>query len=112
MDVVEQTIKTYDKIAAKYCKKTRQVKFLKWEEKYIKKFLSYISKSVPLILDVGCGDGRHCVLIEKHSGKAIGIDLSSSMLEEAKKYYPKGDFRLMDMRELSFKEGFFAERKG
>ena len=64
-DIVRQTIQTYDKIAPEYCKKTRQPKFLEWEENYIKKLLSFISKSTPLILDVGCGDGRHCALIEK-----------------------------------------------
>ena len=69
--------------------------------------MSYISKSPPLILDVGCGDGRHCVLIEKNGGKAIGIDLSKSILEEAKAYYPNGDFRKMDMRRLLFDDDYF-----
>lgn len=107
MDVVQQTIQTYDKIASKYCKKTRQSKFLNWEEKYIIKLLSFISKSNPVLLDVGCGDGRHCIIIEKNGGKAIGIDLSQSMLEEAKKLYPKGNFQKMDMRKLIFKNDFF-----
>ncbi len=107
MDEVEQTIRTYDKIAPEYCKKTRQPKFLEWEESYIKKMLFFISKSKPLILDVGCGDGRHCIIIEKNGGKAIGIDLSQAMLEEAKTLYPEGDFREMDMRNLSFDNDFF-----
>jgi len=107
MDVVQQTIKTYDKIASKYCRKTRQSKFLEWEENYIKKLLSYIPETIPLILDVGCGDGRHCVLIEKNDGKAIGIDLSKKMLEEAKAYYPNGDFQEMDMGRLLFDDDFF-----
>jgi len=57
MDVVQQTIESYDKIASEYCRKTRQPKFLDGEEIYIKMLLSYISKTIPLILDVGCGDG-------------------------------------------------------
>lgn len=64
MDVVQQTIESYDRIASEYRRKTRQSKFLDWEEIYIKMLLSYISKTIPLILDVGCGDGRHCLLIE------------------------------------------------
>lgn len=107
MDVVQQTIQTYDKIAPEYCRKTRQTKFLEWEENYIKKLLSFISKTKPLILDVGCGDGRHCIIIENNGGKAIGIDLSQGMLEEAKTLYPKGDFQIMDMRNLSFDDDFF-----
>jgi len=107
MDEVEQTIQTYDKIAPEYCKKTRQPKFLEWEENYIKKLLSFIHKPKPLILDVGCGDGRHCIIIEKNGGKALGIDLSQGMLEEAKTLYPEGDFQKMDMRSLSFDNDFF-----
>lgn len=107
MDIVQQTIQTYDEVASKYCKKTRQPQFIEWEENYIKKLLSYISKSNPLILDVGCGDGRHCILIEKNGGKCIGIDLSENMLKEAENLYPKGDFRKMDMRKLLFYDDFF-----
>lgn len=105
--MVRQTIQTYDKIATRYCKKTRQAKFLEWEENYIRKFLSLVPRSNPLVLDVGCGDGRHSATIEKNGGKAIGIDLSQGMLEEAKMLFPDGDFRKMDMRELSFGDDVF-----
>ena len=107
MDVVQQTIQTYDRIAPDYCKKTRQSKFLEWEESYIKKLLLFISKSDPLILDVGCGDGRHTILIERNGGRAIGIDLSKNMIEEARSLYPVGDFRKMDMRRLFFDNNSF-----
>ena len=107
LDVVRQTIQTYDKIASDYCKKTRQTQFLEWEESYIKKMLSFISKPDPLVLDVGCGDGRHCVLIDKNGGRAIGIDLSIKMLKEAKTLYPNGHFQKMDMRRLLFDSGSF-----
>ena len=107
MDFVRQTIRAYDSIAPEYCLKTREQKFLEWEENYIRKLLSHISKSTPLILDVGCGDGRHCAIIEENGGKAVGVDLSDSMLAEAKAYYPGGDFRKMDMREMLFDDGSF-----
>ena len=107
MDAVRQTIRTYDKIAPEYCRKTRQLDILEWEEEYIRRLLSYISGSAPLILDAGCGDGRHCFLIEKNGGKAIGVDLSEGMLEEAQAYYPDCDYRKMDMRRLLFDDSFF-----
>jgi ubiquinone/menaquinone biosynthesis C-methylase UbiE len=107
MDVVEQTIETYNRIASKYCSKTREPIFLEWEEGYIRKLLSYIHKGNPLILNVGCGDGRDNIHIEKNGGKAIGIDLSKGMLQEARKLYPQGDFRIMDMRDLSFGDNSF-----
>jgi len=107
MDVVRQTIQTYDRIAPDYCRKTRQFKFLEWEENYIKKLLFIISTPNPLVLDAGCGDGRHTILIDRNGAKAIGIDLSKNMLEEAKSLYPDGDFRKMDMRRLLFGSNSF-----
>ena len=107
MDVTQQTTQTYDNIAPDYCRKTRQPKFLDWEETYIKKLMSYIAKPNPSILDVGCGDGRHSILIDKNGGRATGIDLSKSMLREAKTLYPKGDFRQADMRQLPFDDDYF-----
>ncbi|MBI2850012.1 MAG: methyltransferase domain-containing protein [Chloroflexi bacterium] len=107
MDTVQQTIQTYDKIAHDYCTKTRQAKFLDWEETYIKKLMSYIPTPRPLILDVGCADGRHSIMIDRNGGKATGIDLSKSMLIEARALHPKGNFRQMDMRELTFNDHFF-----
>lgn len=37
------------------------------------------------ILDVGCGTGRHAVLLAQRGYQVTGVDLSSSMLDEAKK---------------------------
>jgi ubiquinone/menaquinone biosynthesis C-methylase UbiE len=107
MDEVSKTIETYDKVAPDYCRKTRQPKFLEWEEDFIRKLLGHIAQESPLILDVGCGDGRHVLSIEKNGGRAIGIDLSNSMVKEAKALYPEGDFRKMDMRILSFDDDSF-----
>ena len=107
MDEVEQTIETYDKIASSYCKKTRLKKYLDWEEQYIRKLLSYCPDKKPRILDAGCGDGRHCLLIDKNGGQSIGIDLSESMIKEAETYYPDGDFRRMNMLVLDFDDAYF-----
>ena len=107
MDIVERTIRTYDKIASPYCEKTRDQTFLQWEEEYIEKLLSLIDAPTPRVLDVGCGDGRHCPVIEKLGGKAVGIDLSDSMLEESRKLYPDGAFRKMDQRRLLFDDDSF-----
>lgn len=107
MDIVKQTIETYDKIASSYCLKTRQKKYLDWEEMYIKKLLGYVDSQNPDILDVGCGDGRHCKLIDKNDGLAVGIDLSDNMLAEARNYYPGGNFLKMDMTKLEFEDNSF-----
>jgi ubiquinone/menaquinone biosynthesis C-methylase UbiE len=95
------TIATYNNIAPGYCAKTRQEKYLKWEREYIRKMLEYVAAPSPLVLDVGCGDGRHCKMIDDLGGRAVGIDLSDTMLQEAQKYHPPGDFRKMDMQYLN-----------
>lgn len=108
MNEVRQTIETYDKIAPSYCKKTRLKKYLDWEEQYIKKLLSYCStKKKPEILDVGCGDGRHCLLIDKNGGQSVGIDLSENMIAEAREYFADGDFKVMNMTKLEFADNSF-----
>ncbi len=38
-----------------------------------------------LILDVGCGNGRHSLELARRGYDAMGIDLSSSMLEQARR---------------------------
>lgn len=106
-DIVRQTVETYDKIASAYCRKTRLRKYLDWEEKYIKKLIFLTGASRPLVLDVGCGDGRHCRLIDKNGGQAIGVDLSQGMINESIDFYPKGKFQLMDMRHLNFDGDYF-----
>ncbi len=106
-NVSGQTIDTYDRIAPHYCQKTRLEKYLRWERKYIRNMISLIGVTSPLILDVGCGDGRHCRIIDEEGGRAIGVDLSRGMLKEAELNYPEGDFRLMDMRSLSFEASLF-----
>jgi ubiquinone/menaquinone biosynthesis C-methylase UbiE len=107
MNEIEKTIETYNKIAPEYCRKTRQKKYLDWEEQYVKKLLDYCTERPAMILDVGCGDGRHCRLIDKNGGRSVGIDLSESMIAVAKRYYPEGDFRLMNMIALDFGAGSF-----
>jgi ubiquinone/menaquinone biosynthesis C-methylase UbiE len=107
MKEAEETIKAYDAIAPEYCPGTRQEKFLEWEKSYIEKMLALIQDTHPLILDVGCGDGRHCKIIDELGAKSVGIDLSDAMLAQAWKYHPEGDIRKMDFRELEFPDAHF-----
>ena len=107
MNEISQTIETYNKIAPSYCIKTRLKKYLDWEEQYIKKLLLYCNTKRPKVLDVGCGDGRHCLLIDKNGGKSVGIDLSKSMIAEAREYYPDGDYKVMNMTKLEFEDKTF-----
>jgi len=59
-----------------------------------------ISKTVPTsqskILDVGCGTGHHVSKLEELKIKAMGIDVSESMIDKAKQNYPNLAFKIAD----------------
>jgi ubiquinone/menaquinone biosynthesis C-methylase UbiE len=59
-----------------------------------------INKTIPSsesrILDVGCGTGHHVGGLASHNLNVIGIDISPAMISQAKKNYPKGNFRVAD----------------
>jgi 2-polyprenyl-3-methyl-5-hydroxy-6-metoxy-1,4-benzoquinol methylase len=63
-----------------------------------------------LILDIGCGTGRHSVELARRGYKVTGIDLSESMINKAKinakKENLKIDFQIKDARNLCFSESF------
>lgn len=65
------------------------------------------------ILDIGCGDGKITASLSKllNSGRILGIDLSASMIDFAKKVYsntlyPNLEFELMPAEEIDFHEAF------
>ncbi len=66
----------------------------------------------PLLLDVGCGQGRYVPAFQKvgiGKDQYVGIDPSRSMLEIARQRYPGYDFREIDLYSLPdhFPEGHF-----
>ncbi|MCU0373058.1 MAG: class I SAM-dependent methyltransferase [Ignavibacteria bacterium] len=62
------------------------------------------------ILDIGCGTGRHSIELAKRGYNVTGIDLSDSMLNNAREKAAvqnlKIDFRKADARTLTFSEEF------
>ena len=46
-------------------------------------------------LDFGCGAGRSTRLLESWGYEAVGIDISSEMLAQARRIDPQGDYRLV-----------------
>lgn len=75
---------------------------------FIEKEINY-NKSLK-ILDIGCGTGRHSIELSKRGYKLTGIDLSSTMIEGAKKKAASLslniDFKTLDARDLPFNDEF------
>ena len=49
-----------------------------------------------VILDIGSGTGHHVGLLSEQNLKVVGIDISPSMIEIARKNYPELNFKLSD----------------
>lgn len=75
--------------------------------------LQMLPKSKKLrILDIACGKGIHSVYWAKHGHSVTAIDLSETFLEEGRKAAEVAgvevDFKIGDIREMSFEAGFDA----
>jgi SAM-dependent methyltransferase len=63
------------------------------------------------ILDVPCGYGRHAAELARRGFRVVGVDLSRSMIEEARRRFAKRarlSFRRRDMRRIAFRVEFDA----
>jgi SAM-dependent methyltransferase len=65
-----------------------------------------LHSSKPKILDLACGNGRHCLPLSKY-GSVIGIDINSAQVEKAiNRNLPFASFFVKDMREPYAEEEF------
>ncbi len=63
------------------------------------------------ILDVPCGYGRHASLLARRGFRVLGLDLSPTMIAEARRRFTEGPrlrFRRADMRRIAFRDEFDA----
>ncbi len=63
-------------------------------------FISLLKPGSP-VLDVGCGSGVKAKYLIEHGLNVVGIDLSEKMIDIAKREVSGGEFRVMDMYEVS-----------
>ena len=52
------------------------------------------------MVEVGCGPGHVTAYLAEAGADASGIDLSPAMVEEARRRFPDGDYRVGDLRQL------------
>jgi SAM-dependent methyltransferase len=58
-------------------------------------------------LDVGCGEGRFCRVLQQRGVATIGVDPTEAMLEEARRRDPGGQYVLGKAEKLGFADGRF-----
>lgn len=59
------------------------------------------------LLDIGCGPGIHMKEYISRGAEGFGIDISSKMIELAKKHCPDADFKIGSIYDLEFDESYF-----
>ncbi|MDB4943741.1 MAG: SAM-dependent methyltransferase [Labilithrix sp.] len=58
-------------------------------------------------LDVGCGEGRFCRMLQPLGIRTVGIDPTEALLARAIALDPAGDYRLGVAEQLDFEDGSF-----
>jgi SAM-dependent methyltransferase len=94
----------WDRIANIYGQKKYFGKSLFKEEKKVLNKL--IKKDIRLILDAGCGTGRHLRFLSSKGFFVVGLDYSKNMILNAKKLM-NGSYVIGDIRNLPFKDSVF-----
>ncbi|HVU75525.1 MAG TPA: class I SAM-dependent methyltransferase [Candidatus Paceibacterota bacterium] len=102
MNKKEQTIATYNATAGEMAKKFRGIGARVAD---IEKAFSFVGAEDPQVLEIGCGDGRDAQEILKRTKRYLGIDISSAMVSEAKRYAPEGRFEVADVESYEFPSG-------
>ncbi len=59
------------------------------------------------VLDLGCGSGRHTLLMKNAGLQVYGCDISEEGVKLTREKAPKCDLRVCDMKSLPYDDGFF-----
>lgn len=60
-----------------------------------------------VLLDVGCGDAAKLIEFARRGWRVVGVDISRSALEQARRNLPSGEFLLGELGELSLPKRSF-----
>ena len=97
--------KLYDDLAEEYEKRVSNL--LPITEEVMDYFSSFISPG-GLILDIGCGVGSALNILNKKGFKTTGLEISSKMIQFAKKRNPESNFIEGDFLKIKFYNKFDA----
>ncbi len=93
-EIIHRTVEFYDRTAGEYVARWFDRPVV---EPYLDRFIPLVQDRGP-VADVGCGPGRDVAYLLKHKVPTIGVDLSASMLAEARDRVPEGTYLLADIR--------------
>jgi SAM-dependent methyltransferase len=99
-----------DKMAHRYNRDYHEPPIMKLHSENFVKYVAGVVKPGDRVLDLGCASASLWDLFETYlddSVALVGVDISSKMVEEAKKNFPKGDFRVGSMMNIPAESGAF-----
>jgi ubiquinone/menaquinone biosynthesis C-methylase UbiE len=101
-DYVKKTIAVYDRIAASYEEKTKDLGPIPERTRFMG-----MVKPHGTILDAGCGTGRDSAVFFENGFVVTGADLSGELLKIAKKKAPHVTFLQADLRDMPCQSNSF-----
>ncbi len=108
----DERAKVSENICEKVCVYGAPPQFNEIMDKIQRMCLSKLLKQIPdisgkKVLEVGCGVGRWAKLIINKGAEYNGVDISSKMIEIAKKNNSTGNFYIIDGKSLPFPNNYF-----
>ncbi|MGK9477997.1 class I SAM-dependent methyltransferase [Melioribacter sp. OK-6-Me] len=102
-------IKCYNDVADDYATNRSDELFKKPLDRLLLKEFASVNKDNGICADFGCGPGQITKFLYDHGKKnIIGVDISSEMINTARKLFPKIKFETGDLLSLSYCAGYFA----
>lgn len=90
---------------------SQRIDFLEnsWKEQreYWYNLLRPLIPPAKTVLDVGCGVGAYYDLLKEKAREYTGIDITSEMIERAKKNHPDGKFQVSSIYKIDFPDKSF-----
>ncbi|MBG7704729.1 methyltransferase domain-containing protein [Streptomyces sp. MC1] len=107
---LEDTRASYDTVAASYADQVRNLLDETPVERAVLELFADLvsSRGGGCVADVGCGPGRITAHLRHLGVDAFGIDLSSGMIEMARRDHPGLRFELGSMTDLNLSDGSIA----
>jgi len=97
-----ETIATYDAVAPGYADRWFNLRLADEMARFAQRLGAGVR-----VLDVGCGSGRDTAWLAEQGFRAVGVDLSSGMLEQALAHDVAAPLIQADMAHLPFRRGSF-----
>jgi len=101
----DRVAESYDKVAADYAARLlNELDYKPLDRALLSAVIEQTAAGAP-IADVGCGPGHVTNWLRRHGATAVGVDLSSGMVDLARRTFPLVEFRQGDLRALPADDG-------